>query len=69
MHRRQGINRRQQDTKHDPGVSQNQLCFVHIFLRTGMLYNCYQDGTFSIAACPWLHLRKDCAIWLHARQK
>ena len=25
----------------------DQLCFLHIFLRTGKLYNCYQGGTFS----------------------
>ena len=28
------------------GVNQNQLCFVHIFLILGMLYNCYQKGDF-----------------------
>ena len=37
----------QQDAKTRFDVSQNQLCFVHILLRTGMLYNCNQDGTFS----------------------
>ena len=26
---------------------QNLLCFVHIFLRTGILCACYQDGAFS----------------------
>ena len=38
------------------GVNQNQLCFVHIFLILGTLYNCYQKGDFPtglvMKKCP-----------------
>ena len=31
-----------------------QLCFVHIFLRTGKLHTCYRDGTFSMEGTKML---------------
>ena len=41
--------RRRDETR--SGFSQDQLCFVHIFLILDMLYNCYQKGDFSQRAC------------------